>query len=320
MIKASVKTYWKNMRFLIMILGILFIFLLVGLTLLANGAAESVSTIGKELGNYIAENSLSFEPIGQAFQGEGHFFEALGTVAGNYAGYALTFVTNLGIGVLKIAGDVVIFVILFLLGIVVCHDVVFVLARNKEKRGAIEAIFELFVRNVFVIFYFLLVGYFFYVPFLKVVGIVFLCAYPIAFCFLTLLAEWLVAGRERPQFTGVVTIKNIFLLFLENVIVLLISAVIGVLMYIFFGALIGFFLELALLILGNVSVALNGQAYVFDTYEIEPSRKKAETELKPDQDTAAVTVENPVTWPEANHAVETISEDVKTKSTEIITE
>ena len=283
MIKASLKTYWKNMRFLIMILGILFITLLLGTTLLVNGAAESISTIGKELGNYIAENSLSFEPIGQAFQGKGNFFDALGSVTGNYAGYVLTFISNLGIGVLKIARDIVIFTVLFLIGIVVSHDVVFVLARNKAKRGAVEALFEVFVRNVFMILYFVLIGYFFYVPFLKIVGTVFICAYPIAFCFLTLLAEWLVAGKNRPGFTSVVTIKNILVLFIENVIVLLISSVLGVLIYIFFGALIGFFLDLAILILGNVSVTLNGQAYVFGTYETESVEKKTsagpETEI-----------------------------------------
>lgn len=283
MIKASLKTYWKNMRFLVMILGILFITLLLGTTLLVNGAAESISDIGKELGNYIAENSLSFEPIGQAFQGKGDFFDALGSVTGNYVGYVLTFVSNLGIGVLKIARDILIFAVLFLIGIVVSHDVVFVLARNKAKRGAVEALFEVFVRNVFMILYFVLIGYFFYVPFLKIVGTVFICAYPIAFCFLTLLAEWLVAGKNRPGFTSVVTIKNILVLFIENVIVLLISSVLGVLMYIFFGALIGFFLDLAILILGNVSVTLNGQAYVFGTYETESVEKKTsagpETEI-----------------------------------------
>lgn len=283
MIKASLKTYWKNMRFLVMILGILFITLLLGTTLLVNGAAESISTIGKELGNYIAENSLSFEPIGQTFQGKGDFFDALGSVTGNYVGYVLTFVSNLGIGVLKIARDILIFAVLFLIGIVVSHDVVFVLARNKAKRGAVEALFEVFVRNVFMILYFVLIGYFFYVPFLKIVGTVFICAYPIAFCFLTLLAEWLVAGKNRPGFTSVVTIKNILVLFIENVIVLLISSVLGVLMYIFFGALIGFFLDLAILILGNVSVTLNGQAYVFGTYETESVEKKTsagpETEI-----------------------------------------
>ncbi len=281
MIKASLKTYWKNMRFLIMILGILFITLLVGTTLLVNGASESISTIGKELGNYISENSLSFEPIGHAFQGKGNFFDALGSVTGNYVGYVLTFISNLGIGVLKLARDILIFVVLLLIGIVVSHDVVFMLARNKAKRGAVEAIFEIFVRNVFMILYFVLIGYFFYVPFLKIVGTVFLCVYPIAFCFLTLLAEWLVAGKDRPGFTSVVTIKNILVLFVENVIVLLISTVLGVLMYILFGALIGFFLDLAILILGNVSVTLNGQAYVFGTYTTVPVENKTAAELKP---------------------------------------
>ena len=37
---------------------------------------------------------------------------------------------------------------------------------------------------------------------------------------------------------------------------------------------IGFFLDLAILILGNVSVTLNGQAYVFGTYETESVEKK----------------------------------------------
>ena len=282
MFKESLKTYWKNMRYFIMVLGILFLTLLISTSFVARSTYNSISVISEELAKYISLHNMSFEPIAQSFQGKGNFFTALGGVIGTYAGFAGELVSELGLGVVKIAGALLVFVILSIIGIFISHDVVFILSRySKEANNILEVWFELYVKNVLIIIALVLIVYFLSVPFLNKLGLVLLILFPIIYCILSLIGEWIAAGRERPAFKNVVNVKNVCILFAENIIVLLISLVIAAVVFLLFGALVGFYSGLTLLILAAVSISLNAQAFVFGenswvNYIPDEAAKKAE--------------------------------------------
>ena len=264
MFKESFKTYWKNMKYFIMVLGILFLTLLISTSFVARSTYNSISVISEELAKYISLHNMSFEPIAQSFQGNGNFFTALGGVIGTYAGFAGELVSELGLGVVKIAGALLVFVILSVIGIFISHDVVFILSRySREANNILEVWFELYVKNVLIIIALVLIAYFLSVPFLNKLGLVLLILFPITYCILSLIGEWIAAGRERPAFKNVVNVKNVCILFAENIIVLLISLAIAAVIFLLFGALVGFYSGLTLLILAAVSISLNAQAFVF---------------------------------------------------------
>ena len=264
MFKESLKTYWKNMKYFIMVLGILFLTLLISTSFVARSTYDSVSVIADQLAQYIAANNMSFEPIAQAFKGNGNFFNAVGGVINSYAGFATTAVAQIGLGVVKFAGAILVFVILSVIGIFISHDVVFILSRyNRESNNILEVWFELYVKNVLIIIALVLIAYFLSVPFLNKLGLVLLIIFPITYCLLSLIGEWIAAGRERPAFKNVVNVKNVCILFAENIIVLLISLAIAAVIFLLFGALVGFYSGLTLLILAAVSISLNAQAFVF---------------------------------------------------------
>ena len=282
MFKESFKTYWKNMKYFIMVLGILFLTLLISTSFVARSTYNSISVISEELTKYISLHNMSFEPIAQSFQGKVNFFTALGGVIGTYAGFAGELVSELGLGVVKIAGALLVFVILSVIGIFISHDVVFILSRySKEANNILEVWFELYVKNVLIIIALVLIAYFLSVPFLNKLGLVLLILFPIIYCILSLIGEWIAAGRERPAFKNVVNVKNVAILFAENIIVLLISLVIAAVVFLLFGALVGFYSGLTLLILAAVSISLNAQAFVFGenswvNYIPDEAAKKAE--------------------------------------------
>ena len=264
MFKESFKTYWKNMKYFIMVLGILFLTLLISTSFFARSTYNSITVITEELSKYISLHNMSFEPIVQSFQGKGNFFTALGSVIGTYAGFAGELVTELGLGVVKIAGALLVFVILSIVGIFVSHDVVFILSRySKEANNILEVWFELYVKNVLIVIALVLIVYFISVPFLSTFGLILLALFPIIYCILSLIGEWIAAGRERPAFGNVVNVKNVCILFVEDIIVLLISIAIASVIFLLFGALVGFYSGLTLLILAAVSISLNAQAFVF---------------------------------------------------------
>lgn len=281
MIKESLKTYFKNMRYLIVVLGILFVIVLACTSIFAKGTIDSVSDVVSQIMNYLGANSLSFAPVGEAVKGGGSFFKALGEVLANYSGFFGTVISGVSFGIVGIASTLIIALVLFLIGLFICHDIVFIMARyNKESRNIIEAWFELFVRNVLVTLNLLLIVYCFYKSSLYYAGIILLILFPISYCFLSLLGEWLAVGSGRPPFTKVITIKNVALLFLENLISIILSVILSVIVFFLFGGLMGFFVGMALMILGLVSVSLNAQAFLFgdDSWIIYmPEEVKSET-------------------------------------------
>ena len=285
MFKESFKTYWKNMRYFIMVLGILFLTLLISTSFVARSTYNSISVISEELAKYISLHNMSFEPIVQSFQGKGNFFTALGGVIGTYAGFAGELVTELGLGVVKIAGALLVFVILSIIGIFISHDVVFILSRySKEANNILEIWFELYVKNVLIITALILIVYFLSVPFLNKLGLVLLILFPIIYCILSLIGEWIAAGRERPAFKNVVNVKNVCILFAENIIVLLISLAIATVVFLLFGVLVGFYSGLVLLILAAVSISLNARAFV--------SGENSWANFLPDEKKETITEEN----------------------------
>ena len=264
MIKESMKTYWKNMRYLIMVLGILFVTLLISTSVFARGTMETINAVATEVSGYIESNNLSFATIGPALEKGGNFFNELGRILGNFAGLAGTFIAGVGVGIIRIIGAGIAFVVIFIIGIFVSHDIVFIMARyNKENRGIMEAWFEIYVKDILIILYILVVVYFLSVPFLQIPGLVLSALFPVSYCFLSLLGEWLAVGKGRPKFTSVITAKNVLILFVENIIAMLISGVLGVIVCLLMGAIVGIFVGLALTILAAVSVSLNAQAFLF---------------------------------------------------------
>ena len=296
----SQKKYWQNMRYLLMVLGILFFTVLVCTTLLINGTIASISALSGNLNEYMAANSLSFEPIGQAIQGNGNFFDALGDVFGGYAGLASTFIAGMGAGLLRFAGDLIVFIIIFFLGILISRDAVFILSRfTRETRGAVETWCEMRIKNVLILLYIVLIVYCFYVQFTSAIGIILLVLFPFVYVFLSLLGEWLSAGKYRPKFKAVITWKNMLVLLLENLILSAISLVIIVLLNVFLGLLVGLFTGIAILIMKSAAISLNAQAMIFDPF-VSDSK---------DTDPEETSVVETKTVPEAE--IEEKTEDIK---------
>ncbi len=281
MIKESITTHLKNMRYLIVVLGILFVIILACISIFAKGTTDSISGVTSQILEYLNENSLSFAPVGDAIKEGGSFFKALGEVLGNYSGFFGTIVSGVSFGLVGVAGTVIVALILLLVGLFISHDIIFVMARyNKESRNIIEAWFEIFVRNVLVLLNLLLIVYCFYMKSLYYAGVVLLILFPVSYCFLSLLGEWLAAGSERPRFSDVITLKNVALLFLENLISIILSIILSAIIFFLFGGIIGFFVGMALMILGLVSVSLNAQAFLFgdNTWVLYMPKEEVKTE------------------------------------------
>ena len=105
-------------------------------------------------------------------------------------------------------------------------------------------------------------------------ALIMLCAFPVVYCFISLVIEWIAAGKCRPAFKDAVSIKNILILLLNDIIVLALAAAVGLLLVYIAGVLVGIFGVIAILIIGMASVTINAAVFVLKAKAADANAEK----------------------------------------------
>ena len=286
------KNYLRDFKYVFSILGILFLALIISSSSLVTGTKNRINYMTNEIKTITNDTDLTFERIRNALIDEGKeispeeavtdikngkagekvretFGEALAGTVSNYANYAGEILRVIGTTVAGLLIIVIRFVILLAVGILLSHDIPFFFARYEiNDRNFFRVLLELVLRNLMVLASFLIVALAAWkLP--PVVGIILLALYPLLYCFLSMLATWITAGKNRPAFKQFVSFKNVLILFGVDLIEILITALIAGLVVLVSNWFIGIIVGLALLILAALCVTLNSTAYMFEELGVQ---------------------------------------------------
>ena len=285
MFKACMKTYWKNIKYVFSILGILFLTILLTGSVLVTGTGKRIQYMTDEIKTVTNDTDLTFNRIRDSLIDETKeispeealddikngnteqraketFGEALAGTVSNYANYAGEILAIIGTTLIGLLIVFIVAVGVFVLGIFASHDIVFFFARYDIKnRNFFKVWLELVLKDLIILASFLIV--LFCAIKIPVAGVIMLALYPLLFCYLSMLSTWLTAGENRPSYKEFVTFKNVMILFGSDIVIILISVLVAGLMVLITNWFVGIIIGIALLIMTALTVSLNASAYIF---------------------------------------------------------
>ena len=268
MIKEAILKFFSNLKYSFMVLGILFFALLIGFSFIYTGTGKVLKNTGTEISSLITSSDLSLKAVEDSiatldpdriyssiedtklkFE---HFYEDLKLL-----------LQNSGINLVIVLA---IFLLIQFIAMAVGHDVVYFKSRYSKAGKPFLTWLKLLIKNIIVL---AIIGGILYVYiYLKNenAAIVLACMFPIFYCFMSLLIEWIAAGKGRPKFCRVVSVKNILILLLEDVIIILLSALLGYLLILLFSILVGFYGSITILIVGMATISVNAAKFILNGY------------------------------------------------------
>ena len=255
------------MKYLMLIMGIIFLVLLFGITVFTRGLRYSIDLTASEIAAEAQSSDLTFNRVFNVLSGESKedLFAAVKGVEQNFTGFGNALNDLLGTGVNRVITFAVIFGAMIVLGILIAYITAYCAGLpDRKNKNMFLAWIGAFLKCLIVL---ALLGGCVYLMLneqTQNIGLVLTALFPVWYCFLLTLYEWIAAGKSRPPFTKVVTIGHVAALLLTLIITILITAVIAAVVIYFFGLLTGVFLSLSLVILIFVTVSLNAHSLMVD--------------------------------------------------------
>lgn len=258
MFKICMKNYFRSLKYVFVVLGIMFIAFLVGASFFFKKTGADFTFLTEQI-------SQAAQSMGAANAGAG-FFEALG----NCGDFLITVLAGIAQHIVNVVASVFVFLFIQYVGILVGNIVVFLFERYDINHDNIFKIcLEQLCRSILLFFVFAIISaVFVWVD--PTAGLVLLCLYPIAYCFVALLSAWLTAGKaKRPKWTESVTFGNMILLLISNILQILITMAVAVLAFYVFDVLAAVIIAVALLVIAMATTNLNAYAFIYNVEAVE---------------------------------------------------
>lgn len=266
MIKKAILKFFNNLKYSFMVLGILFAALLLGLSFIYAGTGKAIEHSKTEISTLFKSSDLSMSRIEDSIRTLDPELIA-GAVEDTEATYE-KFYEDLKVllqnGAVNIAIVLAIFLAIQLIAMAVGHDVVYFKSRYSKTGKGFLTWLKLFIKNILVLA--MIAGIIYLYTNNENAAIITACVFPIFYCFMSLMIEWIAAGKGRPKFTNVVTLKNILILLLEDVIILVLAAAFGYILILLFNMLVGFYGLITILIIGMATISVNAAVFVLNGY------------------------------------------------------
>ena len=323
MIKNGLKNFAKNLKYIVVPLGIIFVFILFGLSSIINGATSAIKTMIDEVKELFDASSLDFISFLKCFGDEflaldwNDFTGALKTIGStqwltetirkafealvsnfNYEEIAQSIMRC----VISIVISVVVALVLFVVGVITAYFVTrgviyHSTAKTKVSRSILFGILEtigIFAIVTTLILFVILWGPFIFFALLIVV--------PAIQCWHLAIAYWKYAYK-KVKFTKIFNIKNVALAILTNIIIVIFTCSVAWLFSLFINNFVMFFIGLSIfevmLATNSANISSYTKKYVEgglmekeEAKKLEKAAKKAKKkDDKPKEETSQISEE-----------------------------
>ena len=294
MFKKCIKNYFHSLRYVLVILGAMFLTLMIGISIFINGSKNAISNMTDSVKTITHDTDLSFDEVKEALKDTfgvkddvslttgaedvvtHDISTALENVVTNYTTYAAEVVETVAIAVGKILLYIGFFFFIQILGLIFGHDLTYYFVRYDIKsRNIFAVILERLFRSIVVFLYLLFMV--FVLMKLPIVGFILVLIYPFVYCIWSLLCAWVTGGKKRPSFKSVVNFPNIFALFFGNLVAIVITIILGIVIGFVFNGIVAVLIMIALFVVASVANTLNASLFVFDLAE-ESENEESEIE------------------------------------------
>lgn len=284
MFRLCLKRFFTSLKYVFSVLGVLFLALLIGASVMISGFTKSVNTMVDEIKTTTQDADLSFDRIKDAivysFTGEEPeekvkilengktkvwmeetIEDAVSGVVENYAEYGASVATSIGNCVMGILSAIGLFMLAQILGIMCGRGLTNYFCRYEiEHRNVFKIFVARLLHNITITLSVILVIFcLINVPYL---GLALVILYPVIYCILALISAYTTAGKDRPLFKKVLSVRNVGALLASSVVMLLITGVFAALIFWISNVIIALYVNAAILIVVSVVVGLNADAIV----------------------------------------------------------
>lgn len=287
--KQCLKNYVHMLRYVLVVLGVMFICTLIGSSVMFNGINETLHFMTDTIKEITNDSDLSFDRVRDAiansfndigkdqvaesvskYQVENDMTEtideALSGVVDNYTEYASEILKLIGSTVLDILAAIAVAIVIQIVGIFVAGDLVYYYSRRDiDKKNLFLLFLERLLGNVVSIVILFLIA--FALMYFTGVGILLIVIYPFAACFGALLAAWGSLGKKRVAFGKVVNFKNFLVLIGSSILIIIGSLILGFIIYNYIGIITATNIFIALMIVTKECTRIN--AYVLANTALE---------------------------------------------------
>lgn len=307
MFKLCMKNYFKNLKYVLLVLGIMFIAYLMGTSFFFKTASNNIQDFAAQI-SAITKNT-DFNLFGV----KGGFFQ----VITNYAEFLKEILGNLLGAAIKLLMSLLAFILIQVIGVWIADMVSFFIGRHNVNH---DNVLKVIMEQLFRAFCMIIVLALVFVVMFKVniyVGLVLLALGILWHPFVSLFCAWFTAGKdERPKWSQCVRFSNMMWLLLSNVVQIIITIAIIAILFTVLDALPAIVVSIAFLEILSVSRNLNAYTMVYNgTYESLP--EVSEIENNEIETAEEVTGSKAEETPEENaETIKEASADVSAKASE----
>ena len=254
MFKVCMKNYYKNLRYVFTVLGVMYLALLIGACFFFKKIGADITAMAQQISEVTANTDFSIFGVTGGFE----------TVLENYGNYLESVLLDLFNGFAGIIAAICIFILIQLIGVYISNLVVFLFGRRDIKKdGILKICAEQLCRSVAIC----LVWAIIILTMTMIdatVGMILLAFYPLLYCFVALLSAWLTAGKgQRPRWADYVTFKNMLLLLASNLMQILATSLAAVIGFCIFDWLVALVIAAAFVVLTTATTNLNAYAFLY---------------------------------------------------------
>ena len=299
MILAGLKKYLKCHKFYFVPLGILSIFVVIGLTMSISGITGELKSFFTQVGELAKSAKIDWNLVWQTLISETSkldysqsFNQLVQTVTSSawlndllkavvqaiFGGDIAEQATNLiRITIQNLISWVVVFFVLAVIGLVIGFFAVKILVRKElteVKTG--KLILYALLDSLFWGLFLILIT--FISSLNKIVSIIFMVIFGISLMFICLLEGYLFYGIKKVKFKEALNIKNVLKLYLVALIIIAICASIVAIFFLIFHPVIALYVSFPFVEIAIAAISLNAESYVVEL--VHQKQEKPVKELK----------------------------------------
>ena len=299
MILAGLKKYLKCHKFYFVPLGILSIFVVIGLTMSISGITGELKSFFTQVGELAKSAKIDWNLVWQTLISETSkldysqsFNQLVQTVTSSawlndllkavvqaiFGGDIAEQATNLiRITIQNLISWVVVFFVLAVIGLVIGFFAVKILVRKeltevKTGKLILYALLDSLFWGLFLILITFISGL------NKIVSIIFMVIFGISLMFICLLEGYLFYGVKKVKFKEALNIKNVLKLYLVALIIIAICASIVAIFFLIFHPVIALYVSFPFVEIAIAAISLNAESYVVEL--VHQKQEKPVKELK----------------------------------------
>lgn len=295
MFGKCLKNYFVSLKYIFAVLGILFLGLLIGGSILRSGITKSFDEMTAQIVEITEDSDLSTDKIWMAIKSEflGEYTntalaaevdsdddlfvsgqelqdysvdavsQAIASSVDNYAEYVSEIAKVVSQTFVKAISLLLLFFVIQIFAIIISRSSVLAFDTGELEHRNVLKLFGARCLHSILLFVYLLgiVAGIIYIP---QVGGLLLVIFPLVYCIMSLFCANVSVGKKRRAPIGKsLHIKYILLLLITNLLELMVTLVLGIVIYTFLGFLTATYVVIALCIVASVAVSMNAETIVY---------------------------------------------------------